>query len=184
MSVTVNVCISALEAEIASFDYLDMDNERMCFSWYRNQMETAPTELDWDVSVPFDRCGLAWVMQSVSSAITENCLSLTMTTVPRLGTTGWGSCVLWRKPSLMSCVTVLLSAITIVQAGLAQREGLEEKVCVRCRACCPCRCLQEPTSLGAFFFTQKPQACTGVSDFPSISPQFSCSAREVGVTWQ
>lgn len=127
MSVTVNVCISALEAEIASFDYLDMDNKRMCFSWYRNQMETAPTELDWDVSVPFDRCGLAWVMQSVSSAITENCLSLTMTTVPRLGTTGWGSCVLWRKPSLMSCVTVLLSSITIVQAGLAQREGLGKK---------------------------------------------------------
>lgn len=31
MSVTVNVCISALEAEIASSDYLDMDNERIVF---------------------------------------------------------------------------------------------------------------------------------------------------------
>lgn len=183
MSVTVNVCISALEAEIASSDYLDMDNERMCFSWYRNQMETAPTELDWDDSIPFDRRSLAWVMQSVSSApITENGLSLTMTMVLRLGTTGWGSRVFWRKPSLMSCVTALRSAITIVQAGLAQREGLGKKVCVRCRVCC--HCLQEPASLGAFFFTQKLQACTGVSDFPSISPQFSCSVREAGVTWQ
>lgn len=137
-------------------------------------MEMAPTEFDWDDSVPFDRHSLAWVMQSVSSTpIRKNCLSLTMTMVPRLGTTGWGSRVLWRKLSLMSCVTALRSAITIVQAGLAQREGMGEKVCVRCRACCPCCCLQEPASLDALFFTQKPQACTSVSHFPSISPQFS-----------